>query len=210
MAPCASGQGLFRTDSLHLDLQWQAMSDSLLPGLEIEMEAGGRIFHPSDSTRLTLLKGSRISAWAQFSGGRVQFNHSLPRFQDTVACALWCDTLGSVLLMDDDTLRFPWRSQSAGCFPAAHDHELNRVLRNAMAEPFESKRLAQLQPWIAEKCLTPEQLRRCAATFDDEERKLQLLQDASCTAPSRLHEVGAVFSSERYRNRFLEWIQSRR
>ena len=79
-----------------------------------------------------------------------------------------------------------------------------------MAEPFESKRLAQLQPWIAEKCLTPEQLRLCAATFDDEERKLQLLQDASCTAPSRLHELGAVFSSERYRNRFLEWIQSRR
>jgi hypothetical protein len=209
-APDVSGQKPMGQDSLRMDVQWAEMPDSLLPGLEIELEAGGCVFHPSDSIEFSLLKGSSISVWARYDGGRLQFDHSLSRFQDTVYCTLGCDMLGCVMNMGSDTLRFLWRSQGAGCFPAVRDHEVERVLRDALSEPFESKRLARLQPWMMEQCLTLEQLRRCAAAFDDEERKLQLLRDASCTTPSHLHELGTVFASQRYRDRFLEWVQSRR
>jgi hypothetical protein len=210
LAADTSGQMPMGGDSLQLQVQWAAMSDSLLPRLEMELEADGQSFHPADSIGISLLKGSSISVWARFDGGRLQFDHSLSRFKDTVSCVLGCDMLGCVLTVDQDTLRFLWSPAGTGCFPAVRNHEVERVVRDALSEPFESKRLARLQPWIKEQCLTLEQLRRCAAAFDDEERKLKLLRDASCSTPSYLHELGTVFASQRYRDRFLEWVQSHR
>lgn len=197
-------------DSLQLQVQWVAMSDSLLPRLEMELEADGQSFQPADSIRISMLKGSSISVWARFDGGRLQFDHALSRFKDTVSCVLGCDILGCALTMDQDTLRFLWSPKGSGCFPAARNHEVDRILQDVLAEPFESKRLARLQPWMGDQCLTLEQLRWCAGAFDDEERKLQLLQNASCVTPSQLHELGTVFASQRYRDRFLEWVQSHR
>ena len=209
-APHVFGQKSMGENNQLIDVQWAQMPDSSLPGLEIELEAGGYVVHPNDSAQISLQRGSSISVWAQYDGGRLQFDHSLARLQDTLSCTLWCDLLGCFMVMSDDTLGFEWNPQGTGCFPVARDHEVDQVLREALEEPFESKRLAQLQPWVFEQCLTVDQLRSLAAAFDDEERKLQLVQDASCATPSQLHELGTVFASQRYRDRFLEWVQSHR
>ena len=76
-----------------------------------------------------------------------------------------------------------------------------------MSEPFESSRFAFLKPWLENQCLTTVQIERCAAAFDDDERKLLLVQSTPCAYPSGFAGLQSVFSSQRYRSHFLEWAE---
>ena len=56
-------------------------------------------------------------------------------------------------------------------------------------------------------CLTPLALRRLLDGFDDEGRRLPLLQSATLTTPDALPSLSSRFFTTRYRDEFLQWLE---
>ena len=64
-----------------------------------------------------------------------------------------------------------------------------------------------LAHWMGNQCLTIEQLKRLVAVFDDEARKLSIIQSANCNAHANIKGLASVFSSQYYASAFMDWAR---
>ena len=196
-------------DSVHVSGWVSAWTDSSTTAPEVHLEWGARALQAGDSLEAWVGSEQHINIWALGNMGQLQFSHTLPHWQDSVSFVLSSDTVGVVMVMGVDTAAAQWMTGEKGCFPTLPEWQLDRQLERAMSEPFESSRFAFLMPWLENQCLTTVQIERCASAFDDEERKLLLVQSTPCANPSGFEGLQSVFSSQRYRAHFLEWAVNR-
>lgn len=197
------------SDSLFLEGAITTMVDSLLPGLTMQVWIGGQEFQPGDSIRFKARRPVDVQCWARCTLGQVQFEADLPMRADSIPIAIHIDSAGVALAWKGDTLTSGWQPATHGCFPAAPRAEFDALLAEAAAEPFESMRLTLCGEWLDGHCLTPQQLLRLAAVFDDEERKLNLIRRASCSDPAGIHALETVFSSQYFLEAFRKWLVER-
>ncbi len=181
--------------------------DTVLPETSVSLYIADFTLHPSDSVEVAVSRGERFVVWAEGEAGRLQFEVPLPRYADSVQFTLRCDSSGASWVVNRDTVLYAWAPRGTGCFPAASERDLMRMLYTAEKKPFESERFSIMKAWVQGQCLSPRQIRRCAAAFDDEERKLRLIQATTCTAPFELPALAAAFTSQHYREAFLNWTQ---
>lgn len=195
-------------DSLWLMVHVADTPDSIVGDLRLGMQWNGKTTTPFDSMQWIGPAHTGLQFWAVSDRGRLQMECRLPLRTDSAVFSLNCDSIGCAFALAGDTVRAPWVARSEGCFPATSNRDLQRTLTSAMQEPFESIRFSKLTGALSKQCLQPEQLKQCAALFDDEERRLKLIQSAPCTAPSLLEELTPLFATQYFRDQFLQWIQS--
>ena len=196
-------------DSVHVTGWVSAWADSSTTAPEVHFEWGAKSLQSGDSLEGWVSGRQRIHVWARGAMGQLQFTHVLLEWPDSMAFVLSSDTMGVRLVMGVDTMAAPWMNSEKGCFPTLPEWQLDRRLDRAMSEPFESSRFAFLKPWLENQCLTTGQIKRCASAFDDEERKLLLVQSTPCANPTGFADLQSIFSSQRYRAHFLEWAVNR-
>lgn len=194
------------SDSLFIEGTVTAMADSLLPDLVYGIRCGGRDFLVGDSIRIRAMRPVGVQCWARSTRGQVQFESSLPMRVDSLSISVHFDSTGVALVWTGDTLLNRWQPAGTGCFPAASEAMVRNHLAEASEQPFEAMRFTLCGDWLSGQCLTAEQLLRVVAVFDDEERKLRLIQRASCTDPSRMHMLSSVFSSQYFLDAFQAWL----
>ena len=203
---CTCGQswgGL--QDSLFVKGRVVTTADSTLGDLGLQVQLGDLTLAAGDSIETGLHRGTMLTGWARGLRGRLQFEVSWPKYTDT--CRFWvgCDTLGLTTVCAMDTLHWNWAPEDTGCFPVATSHGLSEVLVQAQRLPFESSRLNLIVDWLEGKCVSAEQIERLASAFDDEARRLEVIQSATCTSPFQLHKLEGLFTSQHYRSAFTEW-----
>ena len=180
-------------DSIVATLDWKVNGRVPLPGL--------------DTTWSRLPRTGGLVAWAKTDSTQAQLEAPWPRWTDSVAFSLFLDSAGLGLQFFSDTLIAPWSPLQSGCFPASSDRDLQGILGSLAALPFESRRLDLAQAWMQDHCLTPDALRRLADGFDDEGRRLRLLQSAVITTPDALPSLSGLFFTTRYQDEFLQWLE---
>ena len=207
LAHAVGAQRQVRVDSLVIEGSVTNVPDSLLPGLELQVDIAGHILHPGDSLTACVPGHSSLRAWGSCALGRTQWESGLPARVDSIAFELVADSAGIALCWPTDTVRLPWQPMADGCFPATSNRDVVRILEQAAGEPFESARFELWRSWLPNRCMSLDQLRSIAALFDDEGRKLDIIRSAPCTDPDRLTELAPLFDSNHYRNTFLEWAE---
>lgn len=204
----AKGTGMtVVNDSIHLRGTVAVVADSVADGLNLQVTLGDVILTKGDSVDMRVRSTLRMVGWASGPQGRLQFETPINRQQDTVMFALIPDTLGIQLCWPGDTVRWAWKPADAGCFPAISDGMVEDIAEAAMRRPFESARYEVLVKWMGNQCLTIEQLKRLVAVFDDEARKLSIIQSANCNAPADIKGLASVFSSQYYASAFMDWAR---
>ena len=209
-AECALlwGQG-YSQDSLQLKGMVTPTADSVLSNVSLNLEIGQVQLQPGDSIAMRIPRSWRLRVWGESPLGRLQFEAGLPQRVDSTEFTLQVDSTGTWLYWPTDTLRTPWTPKTNGCFPVASAQSVERILAEVGAVPFESKRFDVLSGWMMDQCLSTAQIERLASAFDDEARRLKLIQRATCSTPSRMARLEMVFSSSHYRGVFLEWTEQR-
>jgi hypothetical protein len=183
-------------DSIHATLDWRLNGRAPLPGL--------------DTVWSRLPRTGGLVAWAKTDSTQAQLEAPWPRWTDSVVFSLFLDSAGLGLQLMSDTLMASWAPLQSGCFPASSDRDLKRLMGSLSELPFESRRFALAAAWMQDHCLTPLALRRLADGFDDEGRRLQLLQSATLTTPDALPSLSSLFFTTRYQDEFLQWLEQQR
>lgn len=183
-------------DSIRARLDWRLNGRAALPGM--------------DTTWSHLPRTGGLVAWAKTDSTQVQLEAPWPRWTDSVAFSLFLDSAGLGLQLVSDTLMASWAPLQSGCFPASSDRDLQRLLGSMSDLAFESRRFELARVWMKDHCLTPTALRRLADGFDDEGRRLGLVQNATLTTPDALPALGSLFFTTRYQDEFLRWLEQRR
>lgn len=183
-------------DSIHATLDWRLNGRAPLPGL--------------DTVWSRLPRTGGLVAWAKTDSTQAQLEAPWPRWTDSVVFSLFLDSAGLGLQLMSDTLMAPWAPLQSGCFPASSDRDLQRLMGSLSELPFESRRFDLAIAWMQDHCLTPLALRRLADGFDDEGRRLQLLQSATLTTPDALPSLSSLFFTTRYQDEFLQWLEQQR
>ena len=209
-AECALlwGQG-YSQDSLQLKGMVTPTADSVLSNVSLNLEIGQVQLQSGDSIAMRIPRSWRLRVWGESPLGRLQLEVGLPQRVDSTEFTLQADSTGTWLYWPTDTLRTPWTPKTNGCFPVASAQSVERILAEVGAVPFESKRFDVLSGWMMDQCLSTAQIERLASAFDDEARRLKLIQRATCSTPSRMARLEMVFSSSHYRGAFLEWTEQR-
>ena len=189
----AKGGVVVSADSISATLDWRLNGRAPLPGL--------------DTTWRLLSRTGGLVAWARTDSMQAQLEASWPRWVDSVAFSLFVDSTGLGLQLLSDTLMASWAPRQSGCFPANSDRDLQRLIRSLSDLPFESKRFDVVKTWMMNHCLTPRALRRLADEFDDEGRRLSILQSAAITTPDALPSMSSLFFTTRYQDEFLKWLE---
>lgn len=180
-------------------------SDSI--ALEMAWRLGGEIPKPGADTLWTQVpRNSELTAWARTDSTQVQMASNWPKWSDSLAFTLVLDTAGFKLRMPDDTLTVLWQPLHSGCFPATSTRDLEKMLTSLSDTPFEAQRYDTALLWLRRHCLTIPGLRRLVNGFDDERRKLSLLQGARITHPEALPSLGSLFFTTRYQEQFRQWV----
>lgn len=180
-------------DSLNATLHWQ-FSDTPPPAA-------------MDTTWTRIGRNGGLTCWGEGKMGRAQIEQAWPRYRDSVMVTLMADSAGLILVLATDTLMQRWTPSTGGCFPATPGSAIDRWLAQQEDVPFESRRHQAALAWISGQCLTAESLGRLLDTFDDEARRLSLLQAAPVVRPEALHTLSNRFFSSRYRAAFDGWLQ---
>ena len=202
------GQGRLE-DSLQVKGRVVRPADSLISDITLNLEIGQTQLQPGDSIDMRIPRSARMRVWGECPLGRLQFEAFLPRRVDSTEFALRLDSAGTRLCWPTDTLHTPWTPKTNGCFPIASAQSVERILTEVNAVPFESKRFVALSAWMIDQCLSTAQIGRLASAFDDEARRLKLIQRAPCSTPSRITQLELLFSSSYYRGAFLEWTEQK-
>lgn len=184
------------TDSIRATFDWRLNGRAPLPGL--------------DTTWSRLPRTGGLVAWARTDSTQAQLEAPWPRWTDSVAFSLFLDSAGLGLQLAYDTVTASWSPLQSGCFPASSDRDLQRLMESLSELPFESRRFELATAWMQDHCLTPRALRRLADRFDDEGRRLQLLQSANLTTPDALPSLSNLFFTTRYQDEFLQWLEQQR
>ena len=182
-------------DSLKATLQWQF--DNTPPPAAI------------DTAWTRVGRNGGLTCWSEATLGRAQIEQAWPRYRDSLMVTLFADSAGLVLVVAPDTLIQPWTPSTGGCFPATPSTAINRWLTQQEGVPFESRRHQAALAWISGQCLTTESLGRLMDTFDDEARRLSIVQAAPVARPDALQSLSNRFFSSRYRAEFEGWLQQR-
>lgn len=187
--------GLFlASDSIALDMDWTLDGQTPKPG--------------ADTLWTQVSRNSELTAWARNDYAQVQMASSWPRWADSIEFTLVLDTMGLNLRMPEDTLTALWKPLQSGCFPATSVRDLEEMLASLSETPFEAKRYDVAVVWLSQHCLTIPGLRRLADGFDDERRRLSLLQSARITHPEALLSLGSLFFTARYQEEFRQWVEA--
>lgn len=194
-------------DSIHLRGTVAVSADTAADLLKLQVTLGDVILSKGDSVEMRVRSTVRMVGWASGPWGRLQFETPINRQQDSVTFALIPDSLGIQLCWPGDTIRWAWKPSDAGCFPAISDVMVEDIIEAAMRRPFESARHEMLAQWMGNQCVTIEQLKRLVAVFDDEARKLSIIQSANCNAPANIKGLASVFSSQYYASAFMDWAR---
>ena len=173
---CGTGWGMSAQDSL-----WVRGGLTLVDSMaaDVEWRIGG--LEPgegSDTTWTRILRADGLLAWAKTDSGQVQLDACWPVWADSAEYQLLVDSSGLSLAPFQDTLHAPWAALQAGCFPATPAREVDRALQSLEDIPFESKRHDAAVLWMRRHCLAIRDLRRIANRFDDDARRMSLLQGA--------------------------------
>lgn len=208
-AASASGHGIgLLSDSLYVVGHIAEAPDSLLSETTLQVQLGEFKLSPGDSLAASTARGTHISGWARGPLGRLQFEFPLPKYADSCGFWLGCDTLGLTVVLASDTSRLFWSAEQSGCFPLTSSQAFDGILEDALGLPFESSRLNLVVNWLEDKCASTEQIGRLAAAFDDEARRLKVIQSATCASPANISQLEPLFVSQHYRTAFTEWVPS--
>lgn len=205
----ASGNvGVDSADSLFVVGYVAETPDSLLPETALHVGLGKFKLTAGDSLAASLERQATLGGWARGPLGRLQFDVSLPKYADS--CRFWlnCDTSGLTVILEGDTSHWNWSPEQSGCFPLTTSNAFDDILEEARLLPFESSRLSLIVNWMEDKCAAADQIGRLAAAFDDDARRLAVIQSATCASPSHIHQLEPLFASQHYRSLFLEWVQA--
>ncbi len=154
-------------------------------------------------------RNGELTAWARTDSTQVQMASNWPKWSDSLEFTLVLDTAGFNLRLPEDTLTVLWQPLQSGCFPATSARDLEKILIALSDTPFEAKRYDTAVLWLRRHCLTIPGLRRLADGFDDERRRLSLLQSALITQPEALPSLGSLFFTARYQEEFRQWVDTR-
>lgn len=194
-------------DSIHVRGAVASVADSIADLLNIQVTLGDLVLSQGDSVDRRVRSSVRMVGWASGPLGRLQFETPINRHQDTVVFALIPDSLGIQLCWPGDTAHWAWRPADTGCFPAISDGMVGDIIEAAKRRPFESAQYEMLAKWMGNRCLTIDQLKRLVAVFDDEARKLSIIQTANCNSPAEIKGLASVFSSQYYASAFMDWAR---
>ncbi|MDA9001961.1 DUF4476 domain-containing protein [bacterium] len=197
-----------QSDSLFVVGQIAEAPDSLMSETTLQVELGEFRLSQGDSLAAATARGTNISGWARGPLGRLQFEFSLPKYADSCGFWLACDTLGLTVVLASDTSRLFWSAEQSGCFPLTSSQAFDDILEEALRLPFESSRLTLIVNWLQGKCASTDQIGRLAAAFDDEARRLKVIQSATCATPANIPQLEPLFVSQHYRSAFTEWAPS--
>ena len=176
--------------------------------VEINWHLNGEIPESGSDTlwkRVPLSGG--LFAWARTDSTQVQLEADWPRMADSVDYTLSADSTGLTVVLGADSLHADWKPAQSGCFPAASKRDFDLLVASLAELPFESRRHETAVLWMQRHCLTLTALRRLADTFDDEGRRLSLLQGARVTNPDALSTMGSLFFTNRYEAEFHTWLK---
>ena len=179
-------------DSLAISVEWRMGGQSPAPGL--------------DSMWMPVDRMQPLLCWGQGDLGRAQLEAAWPRFADSVHVALFPDSAGLTLTLGADTLLQAWSPAHEGCFPATSKAVLTAWLDEQAAIPFERRRHDAAMAWLKGHCLTVGDLGRLLDSFDDESRRLSLIQQASVVRPAELNALSNRFFSAHYKSAFQRWL----
>ena len=198
----------FSPDSLFIEGRIATPTDSILTETALQVKLGDFTLTAGDSVGVAVHRGTSLTGWARGFQGRLQFEVPWPKYADT--CRLWlgCDTLGLTAVCATDTMHWSWTSEYTGCFPVTTSRAVAQVLARAQRLPFESSRLSLIVDWLGGKCVNASQIERLASAFDDEARRLQIIQSATPVSPSEVHRLTGLFASQHYRSVFIQWAST--
>ena len=182
------------------------LSDSM--AIVVEWRLGGQ--DPGSGTDTVWTRISRsdaLLAWARTDSAQVQLDAPWPARTDSAEFQLALDSSGLSLCLVRDTLRAFWGPLETGCFPSTRNQEVNQLLEDLRDIPFESKRLDTAVPWLRRHCLSIPDLRRIANQFDDDVRRMSVVQVAHITRPEVMPSLVDLFFSSRYKAQYLEWLK---
>lgn len=199
---CSPGWG---QDSLDVRARIIASPDSLDLPLHLTWGTQPASF---DSAWHRIARSAAPSAWAEWPLGRAQLHTRWPRFADSLEIWMTADSSRLTLIVGRDTLQQAWSTSTSGCFPAVSATELTRWMHGLEDIPFESRRHDLTLRWLESQCLSVTHLGQLLDTFDDEARRLALIQRAQVVNPTALPSLADRFVSSRYRAAFTDWIPS--
>lgn len=186
------GTLLLANDSIALEMDWRLDGEIPKPG--------------ADTLWTQVLRNSELTAWARTDSTQVQMASNWPKWRDSLAFTLVLDTGGFKLRSPEDTLTAFWQPLQSGCFPTTSTRDLEKMLASLSDTPFEAQRYDTAILWLRRHCLTIPSLRRLVNGFDDERRKLSLLQGARITHPEGLPSLRSLFFTARYQEEFQQWV----
>ena len=201
---CWSHGILFGQDTLQIHYSMGPHADSIDAVIHLQWEGTMVDTGWSAASRQT-----PPTAWSECPLGRAQIDGNWPAHGDSLFLHLHADRLGLMMIIGTDTLQQPWLTRNTGCFPATPDREFNPWLETGLRIPFESKRHQVALDWVLGHCLTTQNLGQLMGTFDDESRRLSLVQHARLVDPERVAELSERFVSSRYRAACSDWAAQR-
>ena len=202
---CADGWGMSQRDSL-----WVRGGLTLADSMAVDVEWRLGRQDPEGETDTVWTRISRsdaLLAWARTDSTQVQLDAPWPTWVDSAEFQVALDSSGLSLRLVRDTLRAPWGPLESGCFPTTPTHEVNQLLQDLGDLPFESKRLDAAVPWLRRHCLSIPDVRRIANLFDDDGRRMSIVQVARITRPEVMPSLVDLFFSSRYKAQYLEWLK---
>ena len=158
-----------------------------------------------DSTWHRFARLDPVLAWSQGPLGQAQIQTQWPRFGDSLTVVVTADSTGLNWRTPNDTLVADWSSPTGGCFPVTpHASSVNFV---ALLQdiPFESKREELSFQWIQNQCLRTASLKLIIGFFDDESRRLTLIQKTNFHDLQAVGSLEQDFTTSYYREAFNLW-----
>lgn len=202
---CGPGWGMPEPDSLWVR-GGLTSADSM--AVDVEWRIGGTAPDGGSDTLWTQIsRADGLLAWARTDSNQVQLDARWPAWADSAEYQLVVDSSGLSLQLLHDTLSAPWAALEFGCFPATPARDVDRILRAMEELPFESKRHDAAVLWMRRHCLSIPDLRRIANQFDDDMRRMSILQGARVTRPDVMPSLSDLFFSSRYKAQYMDWLK---
>lgn len=168
------------------------------------------IMHPAppDSAWIRVKRKAPVRCWSEGKNGKAQLEATWPRFGDSLSFTVQTDSLGLYWALGADTLFAAWSKTNKGCFPFIPSSAAQDFIQTLQDMPFESKRQLLVMSWLDDHCLRVSNLQNLLAAFDDESRRLNIIQNAVVSDPEHLSTLSGSFFTAHYKKAFDQWWKS--
>ena len=202
----ASGTALAQ-DSLTVRGWITASPDSMASQPLVQLTS---IMHPAppDSAWVRVTRNAPVRCWAEGHYGKAQVEATWPRFGDSLSFTVQTDSLGLNWALGPDTLFAAWSKTNKGCFPFIPSSTAQDFIQTLQDMPFESKRQLLVMSWLDDHCIRVTNLQNLLGAFDDENRRLSIIQNAVVSDPEHLGTLSGSFFTAHYRKAFDQWWNS--